>query len=140
MFSKLIAALVSCAALCAQGCPDTTTRVVPTDIVVGPTIDCSSLQPKFDGVQIGGQVSGCPTVIVVVPAHAEPKSEPGCGTRVVPDGQVQITKLFFECEFSYFLFIKLGSSCVMKQRVNAGGLVTYRAEPCEAVVHSTLGA
>ena len=131
MLPKILALVLLTSVLAAQRCPDTTTRTVPTDITVGPLVDCSSLEVKIDGVQFGTQVTGCPTVIVVTPPHLEPISQPGCDSRAVPDGQVQITKIFFECETTYLLFIKLSSSCTLKSRMNAGAIATYKAIPCD---------
>ncbi len=134
MFERILAFALLSVAVVAQDCPHTTTRFVPTEITVGPMFDCGGTQIVIDGIQFGGRTQGCPTVVVVVPAHLAPQQMPGCMTRAVPDDDVTITKLRFECDSSYFLFIKISSACVPIDDTAVGKIRSYKAIPCTSDV------
>ncbi|MBI5852921.1 MAG: hypothetical protein HZB39_18075 [Planctomycetes bacterium] len=139
MFERVFAFAFLSVAVVAQDCPHTTTRFVPTQITVGPVIECSGTRIVIDGVQFGGdQTQGCPTVVVVVPGHLEPQHSPGCGTMVVPDNEVVITRLRFVCKSSYFLFIRLSSECVQQDDRIVGSIRSYKAIPCPNGLLGTL--
>jgi hypothetical protein len=139
MFIEIVTFLFLIGSVVAQDCPHRTTERVPTEITVGPMVECSETKIVVDGVSIGGASHGCPSVIVVVPAHLKPRHEPGCMTRTVPAGLVDITKIFYECKYSYLLFIKLSSECVLIDRVTAGRLTSYAAVPCTPIATNELG-
>jgi len=133
MIRLIFAIVLLIASVSAQGCPDTSTHTVPTDITTGPMINCDSTQIVIDGVRIGGSTTGCPTVIVVTPAHLEPRILPGCGTRAVPDGTVEITTLFFECQTTHIWFVRISSECVRVGHQATGRIATYTTIPCTTV-------
>lgn len=135
MFERILAFALLSVAVVAQDCPDTTTRFVPTEITVGPVIECSGTKIVIDGVQFGsGQTQGCPTVVVVVPGHLEPQHSPGCRTMVVPDNEVVITRLRFVCKSSYFLVFRISSECVQHDDRIVGSIRSYKAIPCPSGV------
>lgn len=137
MFSRIIAfLLVLSTTLLAQECPDMTVERQPLQQTIGPVVGCASLSYRWNGLQVGTGVQGCPMFVVIRPEHDAPRSQPDSKTFVRPAGRMAVTQLVFTCTYSYLLFIPISSSCNLSSDRVIGHLINYEVLPCALLAAS----
>ncbi|HEX5050520.1 MAG TPA: hypothetical protein VFZ65_01995 [Planctomycetota bacterium] len=111
-------------------CPNERTQAVPADLEIGAAQDCGGFQYRIAGVQVNSSDGGCPVFVIYTPPHeiAVASSE---GTKVEPTGAPSpITMASFKCQTNWFLFVPIGSSCVLDRVVNLGFVPHLHTVPC----------
>jgi hypothetical protein len=129
----VLTALLACAALPAQSCPDLELLRIPQQITYGPQQTCSSLSFIWRGTQLGDGTNGCPSFAIVEPGYDSTQHRPGAATYAEADGQVAVTQLTFSCDLSYILFIPFSSTCSLSHDRVIAHRTSYRFVACAAL-------
>lgn len=125
-----VAALLLSLPLAAQGnCPRKQASHVPAAWQIGVTVDCGGITIAAGGGSYNSTVRGCPLSAVFLPPH-EIEAPSAQDTQVQVIGNSPIELFTYECHSDWFLFIKIGSSCLAQGHQNMGQLPRLATAPC----------
>ncbi|MBL8723082.1 MAG: hypothetical protein JNK49_03510 [Planctomycetes bacterium] len=110
-------------------CPRQTTEARASTLVNGPASQCKGIDLRIGGVVVGTSNAACPTFVVYTPAH-EVAVPATTRTQVGVVSSEPVLLITFACKQDWFLFIPIGSSCVLENVRNSGVVHHLVAKPC----------
>ncbi|GAB4137897.1 MAG: hypothetical protein Fur0037_03330 [Planctomycetota bacterium] len=136
----LCAASLAFSALSAQSDPlRPCTGMIPVPVATASaTIGSQTCSAGFSGLINPGfpvkvQNTLCPLMMVVTPAHSDPRPHPGSDTDVQVNGQVPNVVVMFRCVGHYFLFVWVYDTCDVTSTRIAGAVDNYGLVRCAPV-------
>ena len=129
LFHVALASVLSLGARAQNDCPNLRGVQKPARVdLAGAQICSAGLDGAFGANRTALRTNDCPLIVIVTPAHEEIGT--GTGTFVRLLSTEKVVRLHFECESSWFLFIRLGSSCRFVREDTAGSVNHYGTYPC----------
>lgn len=130
MLASLLAVSLAATAA-AQGCPRQVAVTMPASVSFEGNQGCGSATFKVSNLTISTGANGCPLLAIYTPEHEVPRYDPTSETKVLdggPGGEVLVIN--FVCATDYFLFVPLGTSCVIGKVVRGAVLKRLSTAAC----------